>query len=115
MMLTDTDKLLGQLRNAHGQNFDQMREVRLAAADHIEALTAALASLRKYAEEQGIDTAAHPCGRPLPEIRAELLKRVDRLAAFAHNYWTQVDVGPEREWGANLYDIIRTAPREARA
>jgi hypothetical protein len=109
-----TNNLIGRLRNGHGLTFDEMRAVRLAAAEQLEAYQQALQSLREYAQALGIDTASHPMGKPLPEVRAELLKRVDGLAKFAYTYWTECDVGPERTWGANLYEIIRTAPREAR-
>jgi hypothetical protein len=109
-----TDNLSSKLRNAHHMLFDDMRALQLAAADQLEAYEQALQSLQEYAREQGIDTAAHPMGKPLPEVKTELLNRVGALASFAYSYWTECDVGPERTWGANLYEIIRTAPREAR-
>lgn len=107
-------QILCTLRNPHGLPVDVKREARLAAADLIEGYGQALKVLREYVAAQGIDTAAQPHGKPLPEVRTELLNRVDKLASFAYSYWTACDVGPERTWGANLYEIIRTAPRAAR-
>jgi hypothetical protein len=107
-------EILGKLRNGHGFTFDEMREVRLAAADHIESLEQMVESLREHARKAGLDTAAYWPAKPLPEVKQELLRRVDRLATFAYAYWTACEVGQERTWGANLYEILRTAPREAR-
>jgi hypothetical protein len=49
--------------------------------------------------------------RELREVAIAKL-RVAEQALYA--YWTECEVGPEREWGANMYEIVRTAPREAR-
>jgi hypothetical protein len=52
-----------------------------------------------------------------PKIEALRRDAMDKLRAAEqalYAYWTEVDVGPERTWGANLYEIVRTAPREAR-
>jgi len=53
-----------------------------------------------------------------PKIAALRKDAMDKLKAAEHAlyaYWTEVDIGAEREWGANMYEIVRTAPREARS
>lgn len=48
-------------------------------------------------------------------LREEALARLRDAEKALYAYWTEVDVGPEREWGANMCEIVRAAPREARA
>jgi len=107
-------EILGILRNPWGISEDVQRKARLDAALLIESYEEAIQNLRKYAEAQGIDTMHYHPGKSLDEAKAELLKRVDGLAKFAHGYFAACEVGPERTWAGNLYEIIRTAPREAR-
>lgn len=48
-------------------------------------------------------------------LRDEAMAKLREAKKALYAYWTEVDVGPEREWGANMYEIVRTAPREARS
>lgn len=47
-------------------------------------------------------------------LRDEAMTKLREAEKALYAYWTEVDVGPERTWGANMYEIVRTAPREAR-
>jgi hypothetical protein len=47
-------------------------------------------------------------------LREDALAKLRAAESALHAYWTECDVGPERTWGANLYEIVRTAPRDAR-
>lgn len=120
----ETDDILAPLRNPHGIAADDLRAVRLAAADLIEAderkikdYADALENLRAWCLENGLDPTAYPTGvplKPLEELRA-MRDRARRLAErTAHAYFVACDVGEERIIASNFYEIIRTAPREAR-
>jgi hypothetical protein len=47
-------------------------------------------------------------------LREDAMSKLRAAEQALYAYWTEVDVGPEREWGSNMYEIVRTAPREAR-
>jgi hypothetical protein len=47
-------------------------------------------------------------------LREEAMAKLRAAEQALHAYWTEVNVGPERTWGANMYEIVRTAPREGR-
>lgn len=47
-------------------------------------------------------------------LREAALAKLRDAEKALHAYWTEVDVSDERTWGANMYEIVRTAPREAR-
>lgn len=47
-------------------------------------------------------------------LREEALAKLREAEIVLYTYWTECEVGDERTWGANLYEIVRTAPREAR-
>jgi hypothetical protein len=46
-------------------------------------------------------------------LRDDAMAQLRAAEKALHAYWTECDVGDERTWGANLYEIVRTAPREA--
>jgi hypothetical protein len=47
-------------------------------------------------------------------LRDDAMAKLREAERAMYAYWTECDVGPEREWGANMYEIVRTAPRAAR-
>lgn len=47
-------------------------------------------------------------------LREDAMAKLREAEKALHAFWTECDVGPERTWGANMYEIVRTAPREAR-
>lgn len=120
----ETDDILALLRNPHGIAADDLRAARLAAADLIEAVERrindyadALESLREWCLVNGLDPVSYPTGvppKPLEDLRA-MRGRAHLLAErTAHAYFVACDVGEERIIASNFYEIIRTAPREAR-
>lgn len=48
------------------------------------------------------------------KLRDEAMVALTAAERAIYAYWTACDVGDERTWGANLYEIVCTAPREAR-
>jgi len=48
-------------------------------------------------------------------LREDALAKLKDAEHALHAYWTSCEIGDEREWGANLFEIVRTAPREARS
>ncbi len=50
----------------------------------------------------------------ITQLRDDMRKALRAAEAAAHAYWTECDIGDERTWGANICEIIRTAPRAAK-
>lgn len=71
----------------------------------------ALQNLREYAEAQGVDTAAYPCGKPLDTLKLELVRRINATVKLAHDYAKACDVGPERDRAFDVYENLRNAMR----
>ena len=51
----ETNLLLHKLRNAYGQNAEELREVRLAAAEEIEKYRDAYKNMCDFAVSKGLD------------------------------------------------------------
>lgn len=61
-----THEMIGKLRNPYGQTPEEMKQVRLAAADRLLELEEqskgghdAYVNMREFAESQGLDTVCH--------------------------------------------------------
>lgn len=48
------------------------------------------------------------------QLRTEMYAKLREAETAAHAYFAQCEVGDERSWAAEIYDIIRTAPRAAK-
>jgi hypothetical protein len=117
-------EILASLRNPHGLSVDQLREARHQAADMIEAQSRqitnysdALENLRQWCRDNGLNPVAYPTGvpqQPLETLKA-MRDRAHGLAErTAYAYFCACDLVQERIVASNFYEIIRTAPREAR-
>ena len=57
-MVNKTDEIIAALRNAYDQTPEQMRDIRLRAADEIEKWQDAYLNMKTFAEDNGLDTTA---------------------------------------------------------
>jgi hypothetical protein len=58
------EQALGIVRNPWGQPDDVIREARLKVCDAYEDMKQAYENMRDWAEHNGVDTKAYPCGKP---------------------------------------------------
>jgi len=54
-----THKIISLLRNPYGLSLEEMKEIRLAAANEIESWEDAFNNLKKYVESLGIDITSY--------------------------------------------------------
>lgn len=47
-------------------------------------------------------------------LRQEMYAKLREAEVAAYAYWTECDVGPERTWGAHIYELVQRAPRYAK-
>jgi hypothetical protein len=46
-------------------------------------------------------------------LRQQMYAALAEAEKASYAYWTACEVGAERSWGAELYEVVRNAPRTA--
>lgn len=52
--------------------------------------------------------------QPVEQLKQQAMQKLKEAEKALYAYACECEVGTEREYAFNLYEIVRTAPREAR-